>query len=253
MVFDLQKASVWKRISAYLFDVILLGIAVVGFAWILSSVTGFDGYSTELETAYSRYAAEYGVTFELSLEEYEAMPQETRAAYDAALEALSADSGAMRAYDMLVNLSLLIISFSFLFAYLLLELVVPLLFGNGQTLGKKIFGVALMRTDGVRVNGVMLFVRTVLGKYTLETMVPVLLVLLIFWGSIGLLGTVMLGAILLLQLVLLCVTRHNALIHDLLAGTAAVDFASQMIFASEEEKIAYQKKASAQTAEHTAY
>jgi len=32
----------------------------------------------------------------------------------------------------------------------------PLLFKNGQTLGKKIFGVALMRNDGVRIGHVTL-------------------------------------------------------------------------------------------------
>ena len=45
MVSDLQKASLWKRISAFLFDFILLGIVAVLFALALSAVTGYDGYS----------------------------------------------------------------------------------------------------------------------------------------------------------------------------------------------------------------
>ena len=32
MIFDLQKASMWKRISAFLFDFILFGIVAVLFA-----------------------------------------------------------------------------------------------------------------------------------------------------------------------------------------------------------------------------
>lgn len=38
MTFDLQRANVWKRISAFLFDVILLAIACVLCAWGLSAL-----------------------------------------------------------------------------------------------------------------------------------------------------------------------------------------------------------------------
>ena len=253
MGLDLQKANLWKRISAYLFDVILLGMAVVGFAWLLSVLTGFDGYTRQLNDAYLHYETEYGVTLDVTAEAYAAMPEADRANYDAALSALSSDRDAIYAYHMLMNLSLLITSLGFLFAYLALELAVPLAFGNGQTLGKKIFGIALMRIDGVKINPLMLFVRTVLGKYTLETMIPVLIVLLILWGSLGRLGTVILVLILLLQLVLVFATRGHSLIHDLLAATVAVDYASQMIFPSEEALLAYKEKRHAELAERSPY
>ena len=42
MTCDLQRANVWKRISAFLFDVILLAIACVLCAWGLSALLGFD-------------------------------------------------------------------------------------------------------------------------------------------------------------------------------------------------------------------
>ena len=35
---DLQKASLWKRISAYIFDVILLVTVAVGVAFLLSTL-----------------------------------------------------------------------------------------------------------------------------------------------------------------------------------------------------------------------
>ena len=34
-----------KRISAYILDVILLAVVIVGFAFLLSSVTGYDAYN----------------------------------------------------------------------------------------------------------------------------------------------------------------------------------------------------------------
>ena len=132
--------------------------------------------------------------------------------------------------------------FLILFAYLLLEFVVPLLLKNGQTLGKKIFGIAIMRTDGVKITPFALFVRTVLGKYTIETMVPVLIVIMIYFSILGLTGTVVLGLIALLQIILLAATKSRSAIHDLLACTVAVDFASQRIFDSSEELLEYKKK-----------
>ena len=55
MIFDLQKASMWKRISAFLFDIILLVIAVVGFAFLISCIVGFDKHNTALDDAYAKY------------------------------------------------------------------------------------------------------------------------------------------------------------------------------------------------------
>lgn len=246
MIFDLQKASLLKRGSAWLFDAILLVILVVGFALILSAVTGYDGCSAALDEVYARCAAEYGVRFDVTYDEYAALDEEALAAYEAAYAALSADAAAMHAYSMLLNLTLVITTISILLGYLVLEFAVPLLFGNGQTLGKKIFGVALMRTDGVRLSTFQLFVRTILGKYTIETMIPVLIAIMLYFGSVGLVGLAVLGAIALLQIILLAATKTNSLIHDLLAATVAVDMASQMIFSGTEEMIEYKKKAHAE-------
>jgi hypothetical protein len=69
MVFDLQKASMWKRISASLFDFILLAMATVGFALILSAAFGYDKYNTQLEEAYTKYETKYSIEFDIS-EEY---------------------------------------------------------------------------------------------------------------------------------------------------------------------------------------
>lgn len=253
MAEDLQKASLWKRISAGLFDWILTGILVVGFGFLLSWILGYNDYNRTLNEAYDRYEAQYGVVFEVTGEEYERMSAEQRAAYDEAYSALIADDEAMYAYNMVLNLTLVIVSLGILAGVMVMEFVVPLMLKNGQTLGKKIFGIALMRTDGVKINTMQLFVRTVLGKYTIETMIPVLIILMIFFNMIGLLGTLILGAILLVQLILMGVTPTNSLIHDTLAGTVAVDFSSQMIFETTEELIAYKKRVHAKMAAKSDY
>ena len=244
MIFDLQKASMWKRISAYLFDFILLVIAVAGFAF--SVVFGYDKHNTALDEAYARYEKEYGVVFDISQEEFMQKSEAEQKAWNEAYQALIKNQDAMYTYNMVINLTLVISTLAILFAYLALEFLVPLKLGNGQTLGKKIFGVAVMRTDGVKVTAPLMFIRTVLGKFTIETMIPVLVCIMIFFNMIGIVGIFILGLILLLQIILMISTHTNSCIHDVLAKTVAVDMHSQLIFETEEELIAYRNKVHAE-------
>ena len=66
---------------------------------------------------------------------------------------------------------------------------------NGQTIGKKIFGLAVMQTDSVRVKPIAMLIRTLLGKYTIETMAPLLIIFLILFGSLGTVGLIMLAVL----------------------------------------------------------
>ena len=253
MDLDIQKASLWKRIAAWMFDFILTGILAVGVGVLLSAVLGYDGYSEQLSSLYARYETEYGVVFQIPQEEYNAMTEAARQNYDNAYRALVADSEVIYVYNMVMNLTLIITTLGILFGSLITEFVLPLVLGNGQTVGKKIFGICLMRVDCVRINTMQLFVRAVLGKYTIETMIPVYLALMIFFGTVGSFGTLLLLGFAFVQILVLGVTRNRSALHDLLAGTVAVDFSSQKIFADTEALIAYKKQAAAELSARQAY
>jgi len=253
MVYDLQKAGLWKRIAAWMFDGILTTILAVGFGVLLSMLLGYDAYSQTLDDAYARYETEYGIVFDISQEEYAAMTQEQAASYNAAYDALIGDMEAMRAYNMVISLMLVITSIGILLAVLLWEFMIPLWLGNGQTLGKKIFSLCLVRSDGVKLNGLQLFARTVLGKYAVETMIPVFILMMLFWGTVGLSGTLVLFALALAQLLCVALSRTNSAIHDFLAGTVVVDITSQMIFRTTEDLIAYKKRIAAEQAARQVY
>ncbi len=242
MAYDLQKASMWKRISAYIFDMILLGILAVGLAAVFSFALGYDGYYKTMTDIRTSYEAEYGVELDITESEYNALSADEQAKFNEANRAFSYDKDAVYAYNMIINLTLIILTFSILIAYAVMEIVLPLVFKNGQTLGKKIFGIALMRTDGIKISTLALVVRTILGKFTIETMIPVLIIIMILLGSMGVMGVIVMGLILLLQIILLIATQTNSVIHDLLAATVAVDFASQRIFDSEAAMIEYKKR-----------
>ena len=128
-----------------------------------------------------------------------------------------------------------------------------MLLKNGQTLGKKIFGIALVRVDGVKITPFALFVRTVLGKYTIETMIPVLMAMMIFIGVIGILAPAIVLGLLIVQIALIITSKTNSALHDHMAATVAVDLNSQMIFATAEDLMEYKKKIHAEQVKKQSY
>lgn len=250
---DLQKASVWKRISAWLFDSILLAVLAVLIAFLLSAFLGYDTQNAALEKAYAKYETQYGVEFDISEEAYLKLTETEKANYDAAYEALLKDEEAILAYNMVLNLTMIIASAGIFLSVAALEFVVPMLFGNGQTLGRKAFGIALVKPDGVKMNTMQLFVRALLGKYTLGTMVPVLVFIMLMFNIVGLGGTLLLMGLGLAQILSILFTRNKVGLADLMAGTVPVELNSQRIFATTEDLIAYQKKIHAEEATRQDY
>lgn len=253
MITDLQKASILKRISAALLDGILLAIVAVGVATVLSMLFGYNKQMDNLTNAYAEYEARYGVQFQISQEAYQEMTDAQRQQYDTAYKALTEDAGVIRTYNVVLNMTLLMITFGVLIAVMVIEYLVPMLFGNGQTLGKKVFGIAVMHADGIKITPLQLFVRTVLGKFTFELMIPIYIIIMIFFNSIGLVGILVLAALLVSEIICLVRSKTGALLHDTMAGTVVVDMASQMIFKNREELLAYVEKVHAERAAHSDY
>jgi len=243
MIYDLQKASLLKRVSAWLLDMILLCILVVGVASMMSGLLKYDSYYDTLNSGKEKYEAKYGVDFDIMEDDYNAKTPGEKKLYDDAIAALNADEDVVMAYNMIINLSLVIVSVSVLAAYLVLDFAVPLLFGNGQTVGKKIFAIGVMKTSGVKVNTVSLFIRTVLGKYTIETMIPLLLVMMMLLGVIGVVAPMIILMLGVIQVVMMITSKTNSPIHDAMAQTVAVDIQSQLIFGDEDQLMEYKKRA----------
>ena len=144
-------------------------------------------------------------------------------------------------------------SIGILVAIGLIQFAIPMILKNGQTVGKKVFGLGVMRTDGVRVNGQIMFIRAILGKYTVETMVPLMMLLWIFTGRAGILSLIIIALIFIGNIIMMSITRTNSAIHDMLANTVTVDMASQLIFDSPEALLEYKKEIHRQAAERAEY
>ena len=251
--FDIQRASLLKRFSAFLLDFIVITILSTLFIYLISLVTHFDYYNTQLTSSYSRYESEYGITFSISQEEYEGYSDEERGRYDEAYKTLIGDREAMDNYERVMNLTLLSLSLGIFLAVFTSEFLIPLFLKNGVTVGKKIFGLSVMRKGGWKINSLSLFIRAILGKYTIEIMVPVLLILMILFNMIGIAGTIVIIGILVTNFLLVMTRYEHQAIHDILSDTVVVDWASQKIYDSEEDVIEAKKERAKEEAERTDY
>ena len=249
---DLQKANILKRISAALCDFIALSIVAVGVAFLLSLILGFDAKIDRLEEISDGYEAQFGVDFQIPNEDYQNLSDEEKEVYEQALDAFSADIEANNVFSLLINHILIMTTIGTLTAFFLLEFIVPLLFGNGQTLGKKVFGVALMHENHVKIKPFALFVRAILGKYMMGVLIPIYIIFMVCFGVLhGIVGIVVLLGLLILQLVSIAISKTNSAVHDLLAHTVCVDYASQMIFEDADALVRYKAERAREAAERS--
>lgn len=246
---DLQKASLLKRFSAFLLDAVLILVAALALMLFFSWAFGYDGQLDALENRLqsiqdshriAELEKEHKISFNnflyLTEEDRAKLPEEVVTAFDACSKEMNEDSVSIKLYETIMTLSLMIVSFSLLGAFVILEFAVPIIFKNGQTLGKKMFSLAVMRTDFVKVSPKILFIRTVLGKYTIGTMVPVLMLLCLLFGMDPIMPMTVILLVFLIQAVLMVTSKTNSTIHDSLASTVVVDFLSQKIYDSPEER-----------------
>lgn len=254
---DIQKASLWKRVAAGILDVILIAVLATGFGWTLSSALKYSDHSQMYKTISQQYIDKYGIDMNMTEEAFNAMSPQAQEDYQKRVEdcnaAMNADEQAVQSYMMVVNLSLIIVTGGILLAMLVLEFIIPLMLGNGMTVGKKVFALCLIRTDGVKMNMVQFFTRVILGKFAVETMIPVYVVIMMLLGQTNGILLLFAAALLIAQVILVLVTKNHSLLHDLMAGTVVVDYASQRIFQSTQELVEYQKKIAAERAARQTY
>ena len=91
MMYDIQRADMWKRISAWLFDFIIIGIVIVGAAWGLSVALKYDMHYANLEASYEKYETEYGIDLNISEEDKEKLTEEELKKYEEAGKQMQKD------------------------------------------------------------------------------------------------------------------------------------------------------------------
>ena len=255
MIYDLQKADVWKRASAALLDLILTAIVAVGAMLLLTLITDPTTPYQEFNAIMDSYAEKHGVDFSTieTSTEFEALPKAEQDKINEAYMDFARDNDAIYYYNVYVNLIILNTSLGILIAIALMHFVIPLFFKNGQTIGKKVFGLGVMRLDGVQVSGQIMFIRSVLGKYSINTMIPLMMFIWIRFNSAGIMAVIMMALVLFGNIIMMLATRTNSGIHDMLAHTVVVDMASQMIFESPEALLEYKQRVHEEAVQRAEY
>lgn len=274
-MFELKKIGFVKRASALLLDAILLAVLATGFMFIVSLICNYSAEEQKAQDYFSQwdeyrkeYVAEiaenYGFTYVESEdgESYTIMQGDKMSSLDAVISALANDEKRTERmeevfteyeklpsvaqvnaqYEYVYNLLFMMVSVGVLLSYIILEFILPIIFKNGQTVGKKVFSIGLVRPNGVKITNLALFARTILGKYAIETMFPILLVFLFLFGGIGWLAIILFVAITLLNIIMFFATSNKTPIHDTIANTVAVDIKLQNIYESEDEIVEKKKK-----------
>lgn len=275
MIYSIQKASLTKRISAFLFDVMMIIVVFLVCALSMSAILGYSNYTQEKDMIQASILEKYNIEAleekysdievanfiyynnlsdeeRVAFESNEDLPEELRKNFKDCLYEINNNEKIATLTGTMFSLFITIFSTSLLIAFIILEFIVPLIFKNGQTLGKKIFSLGVVRIDSVKVSPIVLFVRTILGKYTISTMVPLIsFCWFTLFPSITPLFFILL--ILLLHIVFYFTSGTGALIHDKMAATAVVDMQTQMIFDSVEALEEYKLQVHREEAEKADY
>ena len=110
-----------------------------------------------------------------------------------------------------------------------------------------------MRADSVKISPMILFARSILGKCTVETLVPLLSFIMIVMQAGGILPLIFFAGVTIMQIAFFLMTKERKLIHDVMAQTVVVDMSSQMIFETPEALLEYKKKIQAEKAQNADY
>ena len=209
------------------------------------------------EQVVESYKQQTGFDLNMSKEEYDALTEEQKTqvnelrtkAGKEITEKLNANSDFMKEYKYINGLTPLMVSIGIFLSVLIFEFIIPVALKNGQTIGKKVFGLAVMHTNGVRVRP--------FSMYVFEMMVPIYLILMAFFYHVlsGYIAIGVIVAIVILQIAVFAYTFKStaSVLRDLIARTVCVDFSSQMIFDSEEELMEFKKAQQDELAERDAY
>jgi uncharacterized RDD family membrane protein YckC len=235
------KASPLKRLAALVIDLILLLAITLGVVAAMYSSMDYAKHEEQYEISCQKYSEQFGVDLTASRTEQSELSDEEIAKYTKAWEAFNADETAMNAVKSMLGINLLSLAVGFFAAYLILELLLPLIFGNGQTIGKKILGLCVMHKYHVRVGTAQMIFRTILGKYFIETLIPVVMFQLRNYGALGTTASLVLAGIAMTQGFFVLMSQANCGIHDKLFKTVVADFNEQYIFDTLDERIDFEE------------
>lgn len=237
-VYGLNNAKLINRFGAFLLDMIVALILMVGFVLLGSKICKTDKLQEQLIDKYK----EYGIvvadeedptvynTCEYVVDE-NGNPKEDDPCY-LAFKAFSQDEEAVKLQGIFDNTLLIILMASSLLSIMITEFLIPLLIHNHKTLGYWAMHIGILSKECVKPKPVQLFARAIIGRWALEV-VPIIYILLNLRGSLVIL--IVLAVLVVLELISFFFTKNHIWLHDFVANTVPVDADTQYFADSLEE------------------
>ena len=233
-IYTPTNAKLIKRLAAYMIDIITIIILFTGVLFVLSEIFNYMELSNQLEQLY----IELGVKVADSEGKYDFCDVKNDTCKQA-LKVLYEHEKFYPIFNSVQNFLIYAPIGSIFVSLLVFELIMPLIFKNGQTIGMKLFNIALLSKNHIRVKPIQIFVRFLFGKFIINGIIPVIGVMYIFVSE----GAGMTGAMLLLLFIIANVAcygigQNKTLIPDALSGCFPIDLQEQIFFDTEDELIA---------------
>ena len=214
--------KLYKRIVALLVDFIVCINFFALFQLLISPVIEKTFNYQKVLVAYQEKLVEYGIGYYEYNDDntkvyinYEIGEEEnmiTQDEYDEAKENFENDEEALKSAKKLNTISMVGTSIELLLAIIPNYLLFPLIFKNGQTLGKKLMKIAIVGKNGYQIKFINLLMRNIVGLYLFDLLVSYIVM---FSYNIPI--------IIMLSLIGALCTKGKRTIHDLIAGTYIVD------------------------------
>lgn len=262
-VFELRQAKISKRIAAFVMDMIMFFII---FAGALFAFENFSVDYNENRIVYEEKCLEHNLSFETINENGEkyvktwtiqdylessyasssckvsnssnltSVSSECQEEFNKFFlknnENFSKDEVALKAFNNVLNYRISFYAISTLVGLIIVNLVFPLIFKNGQTLGKKIMHLGLVSKKGIKVSKLNVIGRFLLGIFAVEVM-P----LMMYFAASNVFGmTAIIGVLVtVVNFCLIVFTKNHTMIHDYIGGTIVIDLDTTVIFNTLEE------------------
>ena len=262
--YELRQAKISKRIYAFFIDLLIF---VIIFSASMFICNNYVKDYNEAKKVYDDKCLEYNLVVEKTNEEGEKYT-ETWTVYDFLLsdfastgcrvekeedikeisdacnkefsdfliaqnDAFGKDEVATSAYNSVCNYRLLFFVISSFLPLLIINIVFPFIFKNGQTLGKKVMKLGLVSKSGVKVSNLNVIVRFLIGIFAFEVL-PFMIYLAV--SNVYTIGLLIGMAVSFINFCFFIFTNNHYMIHDHIGGTVVIDLHTTIIFNSIEER-----------------
>lgn len=219
-----------KRIGAFILDFICIIIILVGLCLLFSVLFGYDQTNEALDLKYIEYGIKY-YDEENNLLITKGTDEELALLWNL----FDQDAEAVHLWERIVDLSLIIPILSLTLSMLIFEFLIPLIMKHGRSIGRYVFKIGLITNEEIEVKGIHLFIRFLFGKLIINSLIPLICLLLVYLNLANFLSVMILFCILIINLAFIIFSKNHIGISDRLAKVYPCEMEGQTFFNSVEE------------------